>query len=70
MVKNVVIVQTWPVLSKNHSSFEKSLTTVTGLNEFWSNLSAISAIDNNSLVADVIAEHAVDTSIELEAVLV
>ena len=70
MIKNVVIVQWRSVLSKNHSSFEKYLTTVTGLNELWSNLSAISAIDNNSLVADVIAEHAIDTSIELEAVLV
>ena len=70
MVKNVVIVQWRSVLSKNHPSFEKSLTTVTGLNELWSNLSAISAIDNNSLVADVIAEYAIDTSVELEAIVI
>ena len=70
MVKNKVIVQGWAVLSKNHSSFEKSLSTVTGLNEFWSNLSTISAIDNNSLIADVIAEDAINTSIELESVFI
>ena len=50
MIKNVVIMKSGPVLSNNNASFEQSLTTAAGLDKLVSDLSSISAIDNDSLV--------------------
>ena len=70
MIKNVVIMKSGPVLSNNHASFEQSLTTIAGLDKLVSDLSSISAIDNDSLVWDVIGEDGVGSAVEHESVII
>ena len=70
MIKNVVIMKSGSVLSNNHPSFEQSLTTVAGLDKFVGDLSFISAIDNDSLVRDVIGEDGVGSAVEHESVII
>lgn len=70
MVKNEMIVQSWTILSKYHSSLEQSLATISWFDELRCDLATLSTVDNDSLVADIVRENGVDTSVEHEAVII